>query len=87
MSKRQLLIVLGVWTIIFLFLGFPPVWDKIFALIVGILIIVIALKTQPPQRQIPADRIPYVEHKSVPPPSAPSSTASEHITSTDTMSS
>jgi hypothetical protein len=70
--------VLGVWTLIFLFLGFPPVWDKIFALIVGVLIIVIAFKSKPPVEPISSDRIPYMEHKSAPP---------EHITSTDTSSS
>lgn len=42
MSKRQLLCVLGAWMIVFLFLGFPAVWDKIFAVLSGLAVISIA---------------------------------------------
>ncbi len=42
MSKRQWLCILGVWVMIFLFLGIPSLWHKIFALITGIVIISIA---------------------------------------------
>lgn len=42
MSKRQWLCVLGVWVMIFLFLGVPSLWHKIFALVSGIIIISIA---------------------------------------------
>ena len=49
MSKRQWLCVLGVWVMIFLFLGIPSVWHKIVALISGIVIIAIALR-------LPAER-------------------------------
>ena len=42
MSKRQLLCVLGVWVMIFLFLGVPSSWHKIAAIISGVVIIAIA---------------------------------------------
>ncbi|MEK7213630.1 MAG: hypothetical protein AAB637_00730 [Patescibacteria group bacterium] len=42
MSKRQWLCVLGVWVMVFLFLGVPSFWHKIFALISGIIIIFIS---------------------------------------------
>lgn len=63
MSKRQFLIILGVWVIAFLFLGFPSSWDKVFALLTGLLIITIAFKFKPLEKVVPADRVPYVEHK------------------------
>lgn len=92
MSKRQFLIILGVWVIVYLFLGFPPEYDKTFSLIVGILIIIIAVKSKPSVPQVPTDRMPYVEHKSIakapaPTPVVPSTvtpTSSESISSTDT---
>ena len=39
MSKRQLLILLGIWTAIFPFLGFPSSWDNVLAVLTGLLII------------------------------------------------
>lgn len=33
---------LGVWVIVFLFLGFPSDWEKILAVVSGLLIIVVA---------------------------------------------
>ena len=42
MSKRQLLSILGVWVMIFLFLGFPSAWHKPVALISGLIIIAIS---------------------------------------------
>lgn len=68
MSKRQVLMILGVWVMIFLFLGLPAVWDKLLSLGVGLVIILIALSFKPPMRTVPTDRIPYVEHKSAPKP-------------------
>ncbi len=44
MSKRQLLSLIGVWNIFFLFLGIPTAWDKILSILVGIIIIVIAYR-------------------------------------------
>jgi hypothetical protein len=51
MSKRQLLSLIGVWNIFFLFLGIPTAWDKILSILVGIIIIMIAY------------RLPYEEKK------------------------
>lgn len=42
MSKRQWLTLLGVWIMVFLFLGVPSLWHKILALISGLIIILIA---------------------------------------------
>jgi hypothetical protein len=44
MSKRQLSALLGLWVIVFLFLGFPSSWDKWIAVITGILIILVAYR-------------------------------------------
>jgi hypothetical protein len=51
MSKRQLLSLIGVWNIFFLFLGIPTAWDKILSILVGIIINMIAY------------RLPYEEKK------------------------
>lgn len=52
---------IGAWIVIYLFLGFTPVWDKIFALICGISIIAIAytIKTEVKQQK----EVPFIEHK------------------------
>lgn len=42
MSKRQILCILGVWIIIFLFLGFPFFLHRILAIITGFLVIIVA---------------------------------------------
>lgn len=42
MSKRQLLCLLGVWVMIFLFLGFRSDWDNIIAVITGLAIVIVA---------------------------------------------
>ncbi len=42
MSKRQWLCIMGVWVMIFLFLGFPIGWHKIILVISGLIIIAIA---------------------------------------------
>jgi hypothetical protein len=42
MSKRQWLCILGVWVMLFLFLGLKATWHKPVALITGIIIIAIA---------------------------------------------
>ena len=39
MSKRQLIIIAAVWSMIFLFLGFPFWLDKIIAVVTGCIII------------------------------------------------
>jgi MFS-type transporter involved in bile tolerance (Atg22 family) len=47
MSKRQFLMLIGVWVAIFLFLGFPLVWHKIIGVISGLAIIAIAYSFGP----------------------------------------
>ncbi|OHA17016.1 MAG: hypothetical protein A3C79_01905 [Candidatus Taylorbacteria bacterium RIFCSPHIGHO2_02_FULL_45_28] len=67
MSKRQFLIILGVWVMVFLFLGFPTTWDKVLSLVTGVLIIVVASKFKPATREILPEHLSYIEHKSVKP--------------------
>lgn len=52
MSKRQLSALLGLWVIVFLFLGFPSSWDKWIAVISGILIILVAYKKVPKKNPV-----------------------------------
>lgn len=42
MSKRQWLCILGVWVVVFLFLGLPYPWHKILAVLSGVIIIAIS---------------------------------------------
>ncbi len=42
MSKRQWLCVMGVWVMVFLFLGFPIGWHRIIMIVTGLIIIAIA---------------------------------------------
>lgn len=44
MSKRQWLCVLGVWTMIFLFLGFPSLWHKVIAVVTGLIVVFISYR-------------------------------------------
>lgn len=82
MSKRQLIIILGVWIMVFLFLGFPSAWDKVFALVTGFLLCLVAFKLERSPRGGTKMQVPFVEHKhgnvaatstapSVPSPGAP----------------
>ncbi len=49
MSKRQWLCLMGVWVMVFLFLGFPIEWHKIILAVSGLIIIAIAYNL--PQEQ------------------------------------
>jgi hypothetical protein len=66
MSKRQLLMILGLWLITFLFLGFPSSWDRGLAIVSGVVIFVIAWKMRPPEPKEEAlsDNLPFIEHRS-----------------------
>lgn len=44
MSKRQFLMLIGVWVAVFLFLGFPLLWHKIIAVVSGLVIIMMAYR-------------------------------------------
>lgn len=63
MSKRQALIVIGIWIAVFLFLGFPSSGDKALALFTGIIIVWIAFRMKPSSAPVDENRLPYVEHK------------------------
>ena len=63
MSKKQILILLGVWIILFTFLGFPEFWDKIIALITGILIVTISYFLPSKQEDTTTANLPFVEYK------------------------
>jgi hypothetical protein len=64
MSKRQVIMILGVWVMIFMFLGFPVSWVKIIALISGALVVILAYRMPPGTRTDPGKNLPYVEHRS-----------------------
>ena len=66
MSKRQILMLLGVWIAIFLFLGFYSAWDKIIAIITGVLVIGISYSLKPEGTSRLDRGVPFVEHKSGP---------------------
>ena len=42
MSKRQWLCIFGVWVAVFLFLGLPPIWHKVIAVVTGLVIVAIS---------------------------------------------
>lgn len=51
MSKRQILCLLGVWVILFLFLGVPSLWHKIIAVFTGLIIILVSYNLPHEKRQ------------------------------------
>ncbi len=57
MSKRQLLVLIGVWIMVFLFLGFPIMWHKILAVVSGLVIIVMAYRLPASK---PKDTLPQI---------------------------
>ena len=64
MSHRQITMLIGVWIIVFLFLGFSLAWEQIFAVITGLVIVIMAYRTAPPVKTTDASAVPFVEHKS-----------------------
>lgn len=61
--------ILGLWMIVFLFLGFPSGWDKAIAAITGVLVIGLAYKMAPVSNEDAKASNPslnFVEHKSEP---------------------
>lgn len=55
MSKRQVLCVLGVWVMIFVFLGIPSLWTKILAILTGLIIIAVSYNIPPKDIKDKAD--------------------------------
>ncbi|MEK7095384.1 MAG: hypothetical protein AAB917_01875 [Patescibacteria group bacterium] len=65
MSKRQLLSIIGIWVMAFLFLGLPSFWHKILAVISGVIIIVIAYRLDSSKGKIETikEDQPFVDNK------------------------
>ncbi len=63
MSKRQIIMVLGVWVAILLFLGFPQGWQKILAVATGLYLIILAYSLGSDAPKTTDLRVPFVEHK------------------------
>lgn len=65
MSKRQILSLIGIWNIFFLFLGIPDTWDKIISVIVGLIIILIAYRIPHENKKtvINKDNGAFIENK------------------------
>ena len=74
MSKRQLILLLSVWSMLFLFLGFPFFWDKVIAVItglcIGMLVYSLSVSDSQPKSKVKAgeneDRHSYKEHRGSP---------------------
>ncbi len=64
MSKRQIIILLGIWVVVFLFLGFPQVWQKLLAIATGLYLIVLAYSLSSDAPKTTDIRSPFVEHRS-----------------------
>ena len=62
MSKRQWLCILGVWVMVFLFLGFPSTWHKIIAILSGLIIIAIAYNLPQEQKKTSGNGSVFVEN-------------------------
>ncbi len=71
MSKRQIIMVLGVWVAILLFLGFPQGWQKILAVATGLYLIILAYSLGSDAPKTTDLRVPFVEHKSTEEKEAP----------------
>ena len=63
MSKRQALSIIGVWVMIFVFLGVPSSWHKVIAIITGIIIIAIAYNISPKENKNTVDT--FIENKKI----------------------
>jgi hypothetical protein len=63
MSKRQILILLGIASIFFLFVGIPSFWDKCIAVVIGALIVFVSYSLKPEPDPRGNRPVPYVEYK------------------------
>ena len=64
MSKRQILVLLGVWVGVFLFLGLSSGWLEVLGVITGIVIIALAYSLGSDPVRTNSEDTTYVEHKS-----------------------
>ncbi len=53
---------IGMWVMAFLFLGFPSAWDKVFALVSGFIVIVVAFKLER-RAKAASGQVPFVDYK------------------------
>lgn len=49
MSKRQIITLLGIWVMGFLFLGVPSSWHKAIAIVTGVVIVLVTVSLRPEQ--------------------------------------
>jgi cytoskeletal protein RodZ len=66
MSQRQWIVIIGVWVMIFLFLGFPSSWEKVFAILTGLLVIFMAYRIKFKETQ-PTGESSFTDNLSVKP--------------------
>ncbi len=63
MSQRQWIVVVGVWIMFFLFIGIPSSWEKVLAILTGILVIFMAYRIKFKDGASPKNP-PFVENVS-----------------------
>jgi hypothetical protein len=64
MSKRQWMMLFGVWVMVFPFLGFPPEWDTIITVVSGFFILIGAYRLRELSTvSKPESQVPYIEHR------------------------
>jgi TRAP-type C4-dicarboxylate transport system permease small subunit len=63
MSKRQIIVLLGVWIAVFPFLGFPSAWRDIILPVSGLLVAFVALRMKSETSQSDAGKVPFVDYK------------------------
>ncbi len=66
MSKRQVLMIIGVLVAIVPFLGFPLGFQKFWAVFCGIVVALIAYSFAPKVKPVKSADVPFSEHKSAP---------------------
>jgi len=63
MSKRQILMLIGLWITAILHLGLPELWDKILLFITGIVIIFTSFKIKETEIKVVSEPQNFVDHK------------------------
>ncbi len=63
MSKRQILILIGIWIIVLPFLGFPGNWQRILFVITGVYLLALSYSLRLEGAQTNSDEISFVDHK------------------------
>ncbi len=63
MSKRQILMLIGLWIMAILHLGLPELWDKMLLFITGIVIIFTSFKIKETEIKAVSEPQNFVDHK------------------------